>query len=406
MDRPRARVLLVLENNPYPYDPRGRRIAETLVEGGYAVGVICPGEPGQPRHEVAGGVHVYRFPVVRARGSLLGYVWEYGYGTLMLLLYTLVLAARPGFDILHASNPPETVFFVGLLARLLGKQLVFDYRDLGPELYATKFGGPHGPIYRLLLALEAGSARLADLVVAVNESYRRIVIERYGVPARKTVVVRNGPRLREFVPVDPDPGVRAKAPIILGYVGNMGSQDGVDYLLRALHVVRYDLGRPDFYCVLVGPVDDGAGMAQLAAGLGVADRVQFTGRLPFGPDLLRYLAAADICVEPAPSNPLHDKSTLMKIMEYMALGKPTVAFDLPESRVSAGPAALYAPANDEAAFARQIVALMDDPDLRRRMGAAGRARVEARLSWEHEARRLCHAYGVLVRRRAARAAAR
>ncbi len=394
-----GRVLLFLGNNAYPYDPRARRIAETLVEAHYVVSVICPADSRQPLHAVENGVHVYRFPAFSHRQTLLGYVCEYVYGTAMMLTYIAYLWLRHGFDILHGSNPPETIFFGGLLAKLLGAEFVFDYRDLGPELYATKFGCTSGVVYQLITALERESTKLANVILVVNESYRNVALNRYSVLRSKTVVVRNDPRLSEFVSVRPNRAVREKARIILAYVGNMSGHDGIDHLLHSLHLLKFQHRRDDFYAVLVGPLDHAAAMHQLAWKLGVQDHLLFTGRLPFEESLLSYLAAADICLEPAPSNPLHEKSTLMKLMEYMACGKPIVAYDLPESRFSAGSAALYAKANDTAEFARKIVELMDCPDTRERLGRVGKVRVTRQFNWEASAYRLRRVYGLLLSRK-------
>jgi glycosyltransferase involved in cell wall biosynthesis len=267
-------------------------------------------------------------------------------------------------------------------------------------MYCARFGvHSRGAIYRVLVWLERLSCRVADRVIATNESYRTLETERDQVPGERITIVRNGPDLNRLRQVDPDPELRRKGDTILGYVGAMGVQDGVDYLLRALrHLVR-DLHRHDFFCVLIGHGDAWPHLRALASELELDGHVRFTGMLSAA-DFLPYLSAADICVEPAPSNPYNDRSTTIKIMEYMALAKPVVAFDLPEHRFTAGDAAWYVQPNDELEFARALARLMDDPDRRATMGALGRQRVESALAWPHSVPRLLEAYRSLLADRA------
>jgi glycosyltransferase involved in cell wall biosynthesis len=232
-------------------------------------------------------------------------------------------------------------------------------------------------------------------VIATNESYRAIEMARGRVPAERITVVRNGPHLESLHPVEPDAALRQRAGTILGYVGRMGPQDGVDYLLRALYHLVYDLDRRDVFCVIIGKGDMLPELKTLAKELDVEKHVWFTGWIP-DEDLIRYLSTADICIDPDPSNPFNDHSTMVKMMEYMALGKPIVAFDLPEHRVTAQAAALYARPNDELDFARQIAALMDDPERRKTMGQQGQERVETELAWSHQEEHLLEAYDALL----------
>jgi glycosyltransferase involved in cell wall biosynthesis len=243
--------------------------------------------------------------------------------------------------------------------------------------------------------MEKLSCRLADHVIATNESYMAVEKGRGRVPERRITIVRNGPDLERIKPVDPDPGLAQKGLTIIGYVGVMGYQDGVDYLLRALKHLVYDLHRTDFFCVLIGKGDAWASLKALSAELRLHDYVWMTGPVSDA-DLLRYLSATDICVAPEPSNAFNDRSTMIKIMEYMALGKPIVAFDLPEHRVTAQSAALYVPPNDELQFARGLAELIDDPARRQRMGAVGRQRIETTLAWRYSALNLLKAYGLVT----------
>lgn len=389
------RVLMLLENNPYPQDPRVRNEAETLAAAGYEVSVIAPAGPRQPFRERVGNVEVRRYRPPRAVPGALGYVWEYGYSLVAVWVLSLGVWLSRGVDVVHAHNPPDVFFIIGGMFRLFGKKFVFDHHDLAPEMYTAKFGARARPLLvRLLVLCERMSCRLAHSVIATNESYRLMEMQRSAVPPDRITVVRNGPDLKRLVSVEPDQALRAKASIIFAYLGTLGVQDGVDYLLRALLHLKVDLHRTDWYCIIIGRGDALEDLMSLTSRLGLNEQIMFTGRAGLIPDadLIRYISTADICVDPDPSNPFNDRSTMLKVMEYMTLGKPTVAFDLPEHRRTAGEAAVYVTPNDEPAFARALAALMDDPVRRQEMGRVGRHRVETVLAWPHSAHHLLESY--------------
>jgi glycosyltransferase involved in cell wall biosynthesis len=276
---------------------------------------------------------------------------------------------------------------------------VYDHHDLSPEMYCARFGGEGSRLaYRALVWLEKLSCRFADRVIATNESYRTVEMERGGVPGERITVVRNGPDLNGRQPAGPEPDLRHPGKATIGYVGVMGTQDGVDYLLRALHHLVYDLGRTGFLCVLVGAGDALPGLKSLTEQLSLGDYVSFAGWVEHT-QVAHYLRAADICVAPEPSNAYNDRSTAIKVMEYMAFGKPVVAFDLPEHRFTARDAAVYARPNDELDLAHKIAALMDDGERRREMGEIGRRRVEEELAWSFQERHLLEAYQALAQGR-------
>lgn len=390
-----CRTLMLLENNPYPQDPRVRREATALVAAGYQVTVICPKGKDQPSRGMVDGVRVYRFPAPPEASSALGYLWEYGYSMVAAFFLSLLVFSRDGFDIVHAHNPPDTFVFIAAFYKLFGKRFVYDHHDLSPEMYYARFGGNGNRlVYRTLVALERLSCWLADHVIATNESYKAMEMQRGQVPEGRITIVRNGPELEGLDTVEPALELRQRDQTIIGYVGAMGFQDGLDYLLRALRHLVYDLGRRDFFCVLIGQGDAKDSMQQLATQLGLDGYVWFTGWVS-DTDLLRYLSAADICVDPDPSNPFNDRCTMIKMTEYMALAKPIVAFDLPEHRYTAQEAALYVKPNDELEFARALAELMDDPERRQAMASFGRRRAETSLAWHHSVPNLLKVYGSL-----------
>lgn len=391
------RVLMMLENAPYIRDARVPNEAEALVSAGYHVSVICPKPPKRPWREVIEGVHIYRFPPPPSGEGLFGYIVEYGYAMFMIFILSLVVLIYEGFDIIHAHCPPDTFVFIAAFYKLLGKFFVFDHHDLAPEMYyyARFQNNANRLVYNVLILLEKLSCRLADLVIATNESYKKVEIERGRVPEERIAIVRNGPDMDRLRPVEPDPTLRQRANTILGYVGAMGPQDGVDYLIRSLHQLAYSLGRDDFFCVIIGPCHVLFDLSSLAKELEVDKYVWFTGFIP-EEEMLRYLSTTDICVDPDPSNPFNDRCTMVKMMEYMALGKPIVAFDLPEHRITAQDAALYAYPNSELDFAKKIASLIDDPTKRIRMGQIGKKRIKDELAWRHQKHHLIKAYNILI----------
>lgn len=392
MESAGSHVLMLLENDHYPQDSRVRNEASTLVSAGYQVSVICPKSSGQRWRESVNGVRVYRYPAPPAGSGFLTYLWEYGYCLVMSFVLSIVVAFRRKIDIIHTHNPPDIFVLIAMFYKVLGARVVFDHHDLAPEMYYARFGNKgHRLVYRALVFFERLSCRVADHVIATNQSYKAVQMERHGVPEERITIVRNGPDLDRLQRVDPDPDLSQNAVTIIGYVGTMGFQDGIDYFLRAVRHLVYDLRRTDVFCVLVGKGDAWQSLRAYATELEIDKYVWFTGRIS-DVDLLRYLSAADICVDPDPSNPFNDRSTMIKMMEYMALGKPIVAFDLPEHRVTAQDAAVYARPNDELDFATKIAWLMDHPEERRERGSKGRKRVETTLAWPHQVNDLLEVY--------------
>ncbi|MET8339277.1 glycosyltransferase family 4 protein [Streptosporangium canum] len=385
-----GKALILVENLSVPFDRRVWQESTTLRDAGWDVHVICPQgtkRDTEPRVEID-GVKIYRYPLRAATGGPLGYVQEYG----SALWHTFRLARRIGpVDVVHACNPPDLLFLVARMLKRQGARFVFDQHDLVPELYLSRFDRGKDFLYRAVCRLERLTYQAADVVIATNESYREVAIGRGGKKPEEVFVVRSAPAVERFHQVPLEESIKRGKPHLLCYLGVMGPQDGVDYALRSLARLRDDLGRTDWHAVFVGGGDTFEDMIAFSRELGLSDSVEFTGRIP-DEDLLRYLSAADVCLAPDPLNPLNDVSTMNKIMEYMAMARPIVSFDLREARVSAGDAAVYAPANDESEFAKLIARLLDDPQERQRMGETGKARVTGPLSWERSRTALLAAY--------------
>ena len=387
-----CRVLMLLENNPYPNDLRVRQEANSLASNGFQVTVIAPGTRSQSTYENNHGVHVYRYPSPPAGVGCFSYLVEYSWALFFSFFLTIWVFFRRGFDVIHAHNPPDLFVLIGICFRIFGKKFIFDHHDLSPEMYYARFDNQGNRlVYQALKFFEILSCRMAHQIIATNESYKKIEIERAGIAASKVSIVRNGPDISKMKPVSPDPQIRAKASIMLGYLGVIGQQDGVDYLIRALDYIVKELGITDIHAVIMGSGSAIPGLKKLTSELELEQYISFTGSIPYN-ELPRYVSACDICIDPDPHNPYNDRSTMVKMMDYMAMAKPIVAFDLTEHRASAGQAALYAIRNDVQNFANTIVQLINDPELQNTMGQIGRLRMIEKFAWHHQEDQLLKAY--------------
>jgi glycosyltransferase involved in cell wall biosynthesis len=390
----RGRVLVLVQNQPLPLDLRVWAECLSLREQGFEVVGVCPAtsEYPEPFAEVD-GIEIHRFAMRPGQAGAAGYIREYAQSFWNVARTVRRLARGRRFDVVHAANPPDILLLAALPLKARGARFIFDHHDLVPELFLTRFGGRRGLIYAITRITERLSFALADMVISTNESYRRIAIDRGGKRPDQVFVVRNGPNLARFASGQPDQSLRRGKPHLLLYLGVMGPQDGVDHALRALALLKRR--RQDWHAAIVGSGQSEPELRRLAAELGLDDQVEFPGWLE-GDAVLRYLFTADVGLAPDPKNPLADRSTLVKIAEYMAAGCPVVSYDLAESRVSARDAALYATPNEPQSFADCIATLLDDPALRERMGAAGRSRARDELAWEHSAEHLAEAYRWLL----------
>jgi glycosyltransferase involved in cell wall biosynthesis len=380
------RVLIVVQNLPVPFDRRVWLECQALVSDGYRVAVVCPKGSGDPGYAVIDTVELYKYRPYAPGGSKASFVAEYVYSFLATAWLALKARRKGRFDVLQACNPPDIFWPLGLLFRRLdGTKFVFDHHDLCPELFLSRFpDGPKLP-YRGLRALERRTHRTADHVISTNDSYRDIAISRSGKAPADVTVVRTGPDPAKLRRVDADPALRRGRRFLAAYIGVMGPQDGVDIVVRAADVVVHEMGREDIAFTLIGKGDCFDELVALRDELKLNGHVEFTGRAP--DELVQsILSTADVGLSPDPKNPLNDVSTMNKTMEYMAFELPVVAFDLRETRVSAGEAAVYVRPNDVREYARAIVNLMDDAEARAQLGKLGRVRVEDELAWSHQER--------------------
>ena len=387
-----TRVLIIVQNLPVPFDRRVWLECQALVSADHAVIVVCPRGAGDPKHEVIDQVELFKYQPYAPGGSKVGFITEYAYSFLATAWLTLRARGSGRFAVIQACNPPDIFWPIALALRFVdGTRFVFDHHDLCPELYQSRFpDGPKLP-YRALRALERRTHRTADHVISTNGSYRDIALTRSGKTASAVTVVRTGPDPQRLRRGQADPDLRRGRRFLAAYIGVMGPQDGVDIVVRAAAVVVHEFHRDDIAFTLIGSGDCFDDLVALRDELGIADYLEFTGRAP--DELVgRILSSADVGLSPDPKNPLNDVSTMNKTMEYMAFELPVVAFDLHETRVSAGEAAVYVTPNDVHAYAEAIVELVGDEQRRSLMGKLGRARVEKELAWSYQERAYLDVY--------------
>jgi glycosyltransferase involved in cell wall biosynthesis len=390
------KVLMVVENIPVPPDRRVWPEAVTLHENGYQVCIISPKGTTEFRESYIciAGIHIYRYSLPTIGSKYLAFIGEYGIALFMTFLLSLKVLFRHGFDVIHAANPPDLFFMIGLFYRPFGKKFIFDQHDLAPEMFQVKFKDRMRVLRKLSNLFAHWSYRTAALIITSNVSQKRMAITLGDCVPGKVFVVRNGPDMQSFKPVTPEPGLRRGRRFLLAYQGVMAIQDGVEFALYALHELVYKRGRQDVSLVLMGDGEQASMLHALSQRLNLDEYVNFTGWID-KEEILRYLTVADIGLSPDPQNGLNEYSTMIKTMEYMAMGKPIVAFDLLETRFSAQEAALYAVPNSVEDFADQIENLLTDKELRCKMGTLGRRRIEEALSWEHSKKHLLQAYETL-----------
>lgn len=394
---PSAHVLILVENLSVPFDRRVWQESQALTGAGFKVTVICPAGSDRDREPevLIDGVRILRYPLHGATGGQSGYLREYTTALWHTLRLALKVRREGRIDIVHACNPPDLLFLIALVLRPGGTRFIFDHHDLMPEMFLSRFPNGARILYHLSRFLERVNFAAADAVISTNESFKRVAIERGKKSADRVVVVRSAPDLSRFVRREPNPTLRHGKPYLAAYLGVMGYQDGVDYALRALAHLRHEIGREDVHCTFMGAGDAYDDMVRLSQQLGVADVVDFPGWV--GDEFIQNcLSTADICLVPDPVSAYNNSCTMNKVVEYMAMAKPIVAFDLLETRVSAEDAAVYVSGSDAVAFAVAMDDLLNDADRREHMGSRGRQRVEGELSWDVSRRNLIAFYSRFI----------
>jgi glycosyltransferase involved in cell wall biosynthesis len=384
-------VLFLIENVPYSLDTRVRREAHLIQQLGGSACVICPGD-GTGVYKQVDGVSVYQYPKPAWGEGFIAHLSEY---TASLFFHSILAAFvyfRHGFDVIHAGNPPDILWLVAAPYKAFGKKYVFDHHDLVPELFQVRYADKMPWLHKVMLWLERRNIRLADHVVSTNDTFRSLAMQRGSKHPNQITVVRNGPWLEEDFPDAPTGREIEKSPgIRVGYLGIMNPQDHLDNLIEAARIIRHDWGRQDITFVLVGSGDAYPGLVALRDRLDLGGTIEMPGTLPWK-QVIETLEATDICVQPDPPTVFNRNLTMNKLMEYMALGKAVIAYDMPETRVSGGDSIIYASGESAQDLAATIVALADDPARQYELGTAARKRVEECLSWERQRSSLAEVY--------------
>jgi glycosyltransferase involved in cell wall biosynthesis len=386
-------ILIIVENLPLPFDRRVWQEAISLKEAGAKVSIICPQMKGYTkRFESINGIDIYRHPLPLEASGAIGYLLEYSTALFWEFFLALKIFFKRRFDVIQGCNPPDLIFMVAIFFKLFGVKYVFDHHDINPELYIAKYN-KKGFFYKTLLWVEKMTFKVADYSIATNESYKEIAINRGKMEAHKVQVVRSGPKLDRLVKGPGNAKYKKGREFLVGYVGVIGEQEGLDLLLESVaHITKI---RKDIHFAIVGGGTELENLKILAEKLGISDFVDFYGRVEDAV-LVDVLNTSDVCVNPDRPTVMNDLSTMNKIMEYMALGKPIVQYNLKEGRFSAGIASLYAENTDPRDFAHKIMSLINNPEQRNRMGEFGYQRVKNELSWEFESKKLLNFYSLIL----------
>lgn len=388
------RVLFLIEDVSFTTDSRVRRETSALAKIGADFVVICPANKGEGDYELdPNGIHVYRYQKPSLGEGFAAHIAEYASSLLHHTLLTAKVFRKHGFDVIHIANPPDILWMVALPYKVLfNKRVIFDQHDVVPELFQVRFAERFAMLKPFVLAMEKASYQLADHVIVTTESFRRLATSRGGRKKEDVTIVRNGPRLAlDFPEVKPDPDTRAKAPVMVGYLGHMNPQDHLEKFIEMANIIRNEKGRKDIGFVMIGSGDSWPELQRQRDELGLTDAVKMPGRVPWK-EVLSHLAATDICVQPDPPTAFNSLLAHNKLMEYMAMGKAAVAFDMEETRVSGADCVTYVPGEDARGLAEAVIALADDPVRREALGKAGRRRIEEVLCWEKQAHTLIDAY--------------
>ncbi|HMU45697.1 MAG TPA: glycosyltransferase family 4 protein [Chitinophagaceae bacterium] len=382
-------VLIIVENLPLPFDRRVWQEANTLAENGAKVSIICPKMKGYTKsYEKINGIDIYRHPLPVEANGFMGYIAEYFLAFFWEFILSWKIFFKKRFHVIQGCNPPDTIFFVAFFFKIFGVKYVFDHHDISPELYIAKYN-KKGFFYRMLLLMERLTFITANFSIATNESYKEIAIRRGKMPEGKVQVVRSGPKLDRLKLTKGNEKYKKGRRFLVGYVGVIGAQEGLDLLLDS---VKYIISkRTDVQFAIVGGGTDLEQIKKMSTELELNDYVDFYGRVEDA-TLVDVLNTSDVCVNPDRPTIMNDLSTMNKIMEYMALRKPIVQYDLKEGRFSAQHASLYADNTNTTDFAEKIIWLLDHPEQRKEMGEFGYNRVVNELSWEYESKKLVNFY--------------
>ena len=387
--RPKPRVLILLENEPYPHDRRVRQEALALTKAGYDVTVVSPNAANAPAlEEWVEGVRVLRFESPPLGGGAVGYVREYLLAAVRMrrILKRLRFENKvrwSEFDAVIACNPPDFLIQLARPFARRGAGLIFDYHDPSPELFESMFQR-RGLIHRVLIEVERWAERSADVVMTVNEPCADLVHARGGIPRERVYVLVTCPDPDLFFPVEPRPELRRGKDHLVLWIGKMSRKENLPLLIDAADTLVNQQGRSDIAFAIVGGGDVRDELQTEIDRRGLSDSVFLPGKAD--DELLRqWMATANVCVSLDEHSPMNDRSLMVKVMEYMAMGKAVVQFPLTEMKRVCGDASVYARNGDASDLAEKVRALIDDPVRAQHLGEqAARRCVQGGLTWVHQ----------------------
>jgi len=384
-------ILFIVENCSVPFDRRVWSEALLAREVGFDVSVISPENKSAPReYEVIDGIEIYRHPMPLEAGGKPAFIFEYLNALYWELLLSIKIYIKKPFHVIHGANPPDHIFLIALFFKLFGVKYIFDHHDLSPENFISKFRRKDF-LYRILLFMEKMTFKTANIIISTNESYKTIAQKRGNKEKERVFVVRNGPDLAKYQFLPPNPKLKEGFDFLVAYLGVIAKQEGIDNLLRSVHNIVVDRNITNIKFVIIGTGTNWQNMVALSREMGVSDYIHFTGFIPYE-ELYEILSTADLCVNPEFRDDFTDKSTMIKIMDYMVFGKPIVQYETTEGKVTAGEAAKYISRNDEIDFAEAIIEMLNDPERRMKMGEIAKKRVTEKLNWNTQKQSLKRAY--------------
>jgi glycosyltransferase involved in cell wall biosynthesis len=384
-------ILFIVENNPVPFDRRVWSEAMEAKELGYDVSIICPAHSKAPlKYERLKDISIYRHPMPVEANSKIGFIFEYLNAIFWEFYLSIRIFLKKPFQLIHGANPPDHVFLIALFFKIVGVKYIFDHHDLSPENYLAIFE-KKDLFYKVLQFMEKMTFKTANIIISTNESYKKIAQERGGKKKNEIFVIRNGPDLSRYIFLPPNETFKDGFDYLVAYLGVIGKQEGIDNLLRSAHYIVYKRNIKNIKFIIIGSGTSWQELVDLSKKMGLEKYVHFTGFIP-DRDLYEILSTADVCVNPEFRNEFTDKSTMIKIMDYLVFGKPIVQYDTIEGRVTAGDAAKYIQKNDEVSFAETVIELLNDPEQRKRMEEIAIKRIKEKLNWDKQKVNLKRAY--------------
>lgn len=385
-------VLLVVQNNSFPFDKRVYKEAYSFKKNGFYVYVISPISKQDTRErENLDGIEVYRYKDFLSPGTALGFAFEYLNSMARIFALSLYLIFKKKIHVIHVANPPDFFWPLALACKVLKIKFIYDQHDITPEMYRLKFKNRF--FYKILLLNEKLSVKIADAVLVVNNSFRERLKELFGMDYAQIFVVPNGP-LKNFEPKDnPNLCAKYKDKKIILYIGLMTVNDNIEVIISTANKIINEMGRKECYFILLGDGDVRKKMERMASDYNLSHYIEFTGIVSYE-KVVEYLFIADVCIAPDQPNGLNEYLTLIKVLEYMKAKKAFVSFNLCETRNLAKGAGLYAANSDD--FAEKILYLLDNPKLAAELGEEGKAIIEKEYLWEYSEKKLLSIYEKLL----------